>query len=114
MAFSIPRPMKPSRQLVIYNASHPSVIFGKIKTGAIRHWNQSKMVKSVNNWLKVPRKQISAEGQQSKPKKPSGLIVPQPGKSFLLIQTTDMMGDLLAENQRLRNMVDELVRETRT
>jgi hypothetical protein len=72
------------------------------------------MVKSVNNWLKVPRKQISAEGQQSKPKKPSGLIVPQPGKSFLLIQTTDMMGDLLAENQRLRNMVDELVRETRT
>lgn len=114
MAFSIPRPMKPNRQLVIYNASHPSVIFGKLKLGAIKHWNQSRMVKSVNNWLKVPRKQAVAENKSATPPTSSGLIVPEPGKSFMLIQTTDMMGDLLAENHRLRKMVDDLVRETST
>lgn len=112
MAFPVPRSVKTGSQLVVYNASHPSVIFGKIKSGAIRHWNQSRMVQSINNWLKVPVKRVINKTPIRRPGN-SGLIVPQPGKSFMLIQSRDMMSDLLAENHRLRKMVDDLVRETR-
>lgn len=112
MAFPVPRSVKTGSHLVVYNASHPSVIFGKIKTGAIRHWNQNRMIRSINNWLKVPAKRMISKTSE-KQSGNSGLIVPQPGKSFMLIQSRDMMSDLLAENHRLRQMVDDLVRETR-
>ena len=101
-------------QIVKYSPISPSVLFHRIRMGMTGKWDQNKMVRSVRKWLRPTRQHSSAKGQKLPPTtKAVGLIIPDANDPFMLLAKSDPMSNLLAENQRLRNLINDLVREDR-
>lgn len=102
------------KQIVKYSAINPSVVFHRIRTGMTGKWDQNKMVRSVRQWLRPTRKQTTAKNKSIPPqRKATSLIIPDANDPFMLMAKSDPMSSLLAENQRLRNLINDIVREDR-
>lgn len=103
-----------STQIVKYSPISPSVLFHRIRSGMTGKWDQSKMVHSVRKWLRPSKPKSSKKHRKlSSPTKTAGLIIPDANDPFMLLAKSDPMSSLLAENQRLRNLINDLVREDR-
>ena len=102
-----------SKEIVKYSPVSPSVLFHRMRSGLNEKWDHNKMVRSIRKWLRPVRKP-SLEKCGNRPKhKPTGLIIPDTNDPFMLMAKSDPMSSLLAENQRLRNLINDLVREDR-
>lgn len=102
-----------TKEIVKYSPISPSVLFHRMRFGLNEKWDQNKMVRSIRQWLRPARKQSSEKGENRSKHKPAGLIIPDANDPFMLMAKSDPMSSLLAENQRLRNLINDLVREDR-
>ncbi len=102
-----------ANQLVEYHPYSPSVLFHRLRSRALGQWQHSKMVKAVRKWLKPPAKQATALPALRPQSLPGKIIIPDADDPFMILAKSDPMSSLLAENQRLRSLIDELVREDR-
>ncbi len=103
-----------TKQIVKYSPISPSVLFHRLRSGMTEKWDQNKMIRSVRQWLRPPRKKTSVKNvnpQQSV--RAPNLIIPDANDPFMLLAKSDPMSSLLAENQRLRNLINDLIREDR-
>ncbi|GAB5486502.1 MAG: hypothetical protein Pars2KO_00720 [Parasphingorhabdus sp.] len=102
-----------SKQIVKYSPVNPSVIFHRMRTGMSGKWDQNNLVQSIRKWLRPPKQHSSTKAQNMPLKKPTSLIIPDANDPFMLMAKSDPMSSLLAENQRLKNLINDLVREDR-
>ncbi|MEP2988205.1 MAG: hypothetical protein ABJN65_08135 [Parasphingorhabdus sp.] len=103
-----------TKQIVRYSPISPSVLFHRLRSGMTGKWDQNKMIRSVRQWLRPPRKKASVKDVDSQPSaRAPNLIIPDANDPFMLMAKSDPMSSLLAENQRLRNLINDLVREDR-
>lgn len=103
-----------TKQIVKYSPVNPSVLFHRLRSGVIKKWDQSKMIRSVRQWIRPTRKRKQPEVKNSRSfRKTTTLIIPDAKDPFMLLANNDPMSNLLAENQRLRNLINDLVREDR-
>ena len=102
-----------NKQIVTYSPFNPSVLFHRMRTGLHGKWDQNRMVASVRRWLRPPRKKTASNRRLNQAKTPPCLIIPDAHDPFMLLAKSDPMSSLLAENQRLRNLINDLVREDR-
>ena len=108
-----------SKAIATYNPSHPSVLFHRLKDGMFEALGIATFGRRLTDWLhsaytnrKTPRRELrQARGGGTRLiQHRSGLILPTDNPTFMLTETRDTMSDLLAENQRLRKLVDEIIR----
>jgi hypothetical protein len=102
-----------TKEIVKYSPISPSVLFHRMRFGLHEKWDQNKMVRSIRQWLRPARKQTLEKDGKSLKQKPVGLIIPDSNDPFMLMAKSDPMSSLMAENQRLRNLINDLVREDR-
>jgi len=100
-----------NKQIVKYSPINPSVLFHRMRMDLSGRWDQSKMVKSVRQWLRSPKKKAAVAKRQKPLQSSVGLIIPDAHDPFMVLAKSDPMSNLLAENHRLRGLIDELVRE---
>lgn len=100
-----------TKQIVKYSPISPSVLFHRMRTDISGRWDQSKMVSSVRRWLRPPKKKTETNNRAKPNGSPSSLIIPDAHDPFMLLAKSDPMSNLLAENHRLRNLINELLRE---
>ena len=102
-----------NKQMVAYSPISPSVLFYRMRTDLNGRWDQSKMVRSVRRWLRPPKKKTATNNHSKPDRATSSLIIPDAHDPFMLLAKSDPMSNLLAENQRLRSLINELLREDR-
>lgn len=103
-----------TKQIVKYSPVNPSVLFHRLRSGVLGKWDQNKMIRSVRQWLRPAGKKKQTEaGRSISSRKTTTLIIPDANDPFMLLAKSDPMSNLLAENQRLRNIINDLVREDR-
>lgn len=100
-----------NKQIVKYSPISPSVLLHRMRMDLSGRWDQSKMVKSVRQWLRPPKRKATVSKRQKPVQSSVGLIIPDAHDPFMLLAKSDPMSNLLAENHRLRGLIDELVRE---
>lgn len=102
-----------AKQIVKYSPISPSVIFHRMRVGMSGKWDQNKMVRSIKKWLRPHNQEASIKDPKDKVLKSTSLIVPDANDPFMLMAKSDPMSSLLAENQRLKNLINDLIREDR-
>ena len=71
------------------------------------------MVDAVRRWLRpVNKKKITNNGAEQ-PRTSPNIIIPDAHDPFMLLAKSDPMSNLLAENNRLRNLIDEILTDNR-
>ncbi|MEO9633745.1 MAG: hypothetical protein ABJF89_08845 [Parasphingorhabdus sp.] len=100
-----------SKQIVRYSPNSPAVLFHQMRADLQNRWDQSKMVGLVRDWLRPPRKKASIRNSSKFRRRPANIIIPDANDPFMLMAKSDPMSNLLAENHRLKNLINELVRE---
>lgn len=112
---------KAGGMLATYNPSHPSVLFHRLKHGLLSRLEVLSLHKRLTAWLRkrthknqqVRReRRLARSGGSRLIRHRSGLIIPVPDQPFLLSETQEAMDDLMAENQRLKRLVDEIIRSS--
>lgn len=101
------------RQIVKYSPISPAVLFHRMRTDINQRWDQSKMVDAVRRWLRPPKQKRIADNRAEQCKTSSNIIIPDAHDPFMLLAKSDPMSNLLAENNRLRNLINELLVEDR-
>jgi hypothetical protein len=101
------------RQLVKYSPISPAVLFHRMRTDLHGRWDQSKMVDAVRRWLRPPVNKKTANIRTEQRRPASNIIIPDAQDPFMLLAKGDPMSNLLAENNRLRNLIDEILLQDR-
>ncbi len=71
------------------------------------------MVDAVRRWLRPPvKKRIESAHPEQRRSSPH-IIIPDANDPFMLMAKSDPMSNLLAENNRLRNLIDEILTDDR-
>ena len=102
-----------NKQIVKYSAISPSVLFHRMRTDLAGRWDQNKMVDAVRRWLRPPVKRKIASALPEQRRSTSNIIIPDAHDPFMLLAKSDPMSNLLAENHRLRNLIDEILTDDR-
>ena len=101
------------KQIVKYSSTSPSVLFHRMRTDLTVRWDQNKMVDAVRRWLRpASNKKIANNGAEQRRRSPN-IIIPDAHDPFMLLAKSDPMSNLLAENNRLRNLIDEILTDER-
>ncbi len=107
--------------LATYNPSHPSVLFHKLKLGLLSRLEVLSLRKRLTTWLRSRTRKTKQDWRQARHARGersrlirhrSGLIIPVPDQPFMLSENYGAMDDLIAENQRLKRLVDEIIRSS--
>ncbi|MGB5484608.1 hypothetical protein [Parasphingorhabdus sp.] len=102
-----------TKQIVKYSAISPAVLFHRMRTDLNGRWDQSKMVDAVRRWLRPPAKKRVADNRTEQHRSSPHIIIPDAQDPFMLMAKSDPMSHLLAENHRLRNLINEILHEDR-
>lgn len=108
-----------TQDVATYNPSHPSVLFHRLKQSVAGAIDFAAFRARLTGWLRKPTLGKNTPRRFMRPARSertrlvqhrSGLIIPRGGEPFMLTETHDTMSSLVAENQRLRLLVDEIIR----
>lgn len=84
-----------------------------MRTNVNHRWEQSTLVGAVLRWLRPPKKKRTMKDQTRRRSSSANIIIPDAHDPFMLLAKDDPMSDLLAENYRLRSLINDLLREER-
>lgn len=101
------------KQIVKYSSISPAVLFHRMRTDLNGRWDQSKMVDAVRRWLRPAKKKSVVHNRTELRRASPNIIIPDAHDPFMLLAKSDPMSSLLAENNRLRNLIDEILTDDR-
>ena len=102
-----------NKQIVKYSSISPSVLFHRMRTDLHGRWDQNKMVDAVRRWLRPAKKKKATHHRVELLKASPHIIIPDANDPFMLLAKSDPMSNLLAENHRLRNLINEILTDDR-